>query len=128
MLGVVSKWLHKDLNLLIYDEPTKGIDISAKEDIFNNDDKSAIGAGQALKKAGTKDKVYVIGLGGSIDGLQAIKEGLIDRTTYMSVVEEGYLAMETAVKYLNGEEVSLATEIMQVEVNKDNVEGLKGEW
>ncbi|SJV32939.1 sugar ABC transporter ATP-binding protein [Clostridioides difficile] len=32
---VVSKWLEKDLDLIIYDEPTKGIDIAAKEDIFN---------------------------------------------------------------------------------------------
>lgn len=31
---VVSKWLDQDLELLIYDEPTKGIDIAAKEDIF----------------------------------------------------------------------------------------------
>jgi ribose transport system ATP-binding protein len=33
---VVSKWLGQDLDLIIYDEPTKGIDISAKEDIFRN--------------------------------------------------------------------------------------------
>lgn len=31
---VVSKWLGQDLDLIIYDEPTKGIDIAAKEDIF----------------------------------------------------------------------------------------------
>jgi len=33
---VVSKWLEKDLRVLIFDEPTKGIDIRAKEDIFNS--------------------------------------------------------------------------------------------
>lgn len=32
---VVSKWLKQDLDLIIYDEPTKGIDIAAKEDIFH---------------------------------------------------------------------------------------------
>lgn len=31
---VVSKWLQQDMDLIIYDEPTKGIDIAAKEDIF----------------------------------------------------------------------------------------------
>ncbi len=31
---VVSKWLDRNMELLIYDEPTKGIDIAAKEDIF----------------------------------------------------------------------------------------------
>lgn len=32
---VVSKWLDQDMDLLIYDEPTKGIDIAAKGDIFS---------------------------------------------------------------------------------------------
>lgn len=32
---VVSKWLEQKLDLIFYDEPTKGIDIAAKEDIFN---------------------------------------------------------------------------------------------
>lgn len=33
---VVSKWLNQDMDLIIYDEPTKGIDIAAKEDIFHS--------------------------------------------------------------------------------------------
>lgn len=32
---VVAKWLGKDLRVLIFDEPTKGIDVRAKEDIFS---------------------------------------------------------------------------------------------
>ena len=32
---VVSKWLNQEMDLIIYDEPTKGIDIRAKEDIFH---------------------------------------------------------------------------------------------
>lgn len=31
---VVSKWMDMDMEILIFDEPTKGIDVSAKEDIF----------------------------------------------------------------------------------------------
>lgn len=96
--------------------------------IFCQDDNSATGAGQALKEAGMKDKVKVIGLGGSKDGLQAIKDKTIDATTYMSAVEEGALAIETAVKYLKGEKVEPVTEIMQVEVNDSNVDTFKGEW
>ena len=107
-------------------------DLIQKKMEFNvvicQDDNSATGAGQALKEAGMKEDVKVIGLGGSKDGLQAVKDGVIDGTTYMSAVEEGHLAIETSVKYLNGEKVEPVTEIRQVEVNKDNVDTFKGEW
>lgn len=96
--------------------------------VICQDDNSATGAGQALKEAGLKDRIKVIGLGGSIDGLQAVKAGLIDGTTYMSAVEEGRTAIETAVKFLKGETVAPVTEIKQVEVNRDNVDTFKGEW
>lgn len=96
--------------------------------IFCQDDNSAIGAGKALEEAGMKDKVKVIGLGGSIDGLQALKDGTVDATTFMSATEEGRLALETAYKFLNGETVSPVTELKQVEVGKDNVDTFKGEW
>lgn len=96
--------------------------------IICQDDNSAIGAGQALKEAGLKADVKVVGLGGSRDGLQAIKDGLIDGTTYMSAVGEGYLAIQTINNYLNGEAVEPVTEIEQVEANKENVNTFKGEW
>lgn len=107
-------------------------DLIQKKTEFNivicQDDNSATGAGQALKEAGIKEDVKVIGLGGSKDGLQAVKDGLLDGTTYMSAVEEGRIAIETSVKYLNGGKVEPVTEIKQVEVNKDNVDTFKGEW
>lgn len=96
--------------------------------IFCQDDNSAIGAGKALEEAGIKNKVKVIGLGGSIDGLQALKDGTIDATTFMSAEEEGRLAIETAYKFLNGETITEVVELKQVEVNKDNVDTFKGEW
>ena len=72
-------------------------DLIQKKMEFNvvicQDDNSATGAGQALKEAGMKEEVKVIGLGGSKDGLQAVKDGVIDGTTYMSAVEEGHLAI-----------------------------------
>ncbi|EQG58050.1 sugar ABC transporter substrate-binding protein [Clostridioides difficile] len=79
-------------------------DLIQKKTDFNviicQDDNSATGAGQALKDAGLKDKVKVIGLGGSKDGLKAITDGLIDGTTYMSAVEEGGLVIEKALNSL----------------------------
>lgn len=107
-------------------------DLIQKKTEFNivicQDDNSATGAGQALQEAGLKDKIKVVGLGGSKDGLAAVKNGVIDGTTYMSAVEEGRVAIETAVKFLKGETVEPVTEIKQVEVNKENADSFKGEW
>lgn len=33
---VIAKWIDQELKALIYDEPTKGIDIAAKEDVFGS--------------------------------------------------------------------------------------------
>ena len=46
----------------------------------------------------------------------------------MSAVEEGVKTIETAAKTLKGEKVSPVTQIIQVEVNKANVDTFKGEW
>ena len=32
---VIAKWLYRDCNVLIFDEPTKGIDVGAKFEIYN---------------------------------------------------------------------------------------------
>ena len=31
---VIAKWLHRDCDVLIFDEPTKGIDVGAKSEIY----------------------------------------------------------------------------------------------
>lgn len=33
--GVLAKWLQRDCEILIFDEPTRGIDIGAKQEIYN---------------------------------------------------------------------------------------------
>lgn len=120
-----SNWEKEEALRIVEDVIQKGTEFDI---VICQDDNSATGAGQALEEAGLKDEVFVTGLGGSKDGLQAIKDGLVDGTTYMSAVEEGKLAIETAVKYLNGGQVAAVTEIKQVEVTKDNVDDFQGEW
>ena len=78
--------------------------------------------------AGLKDKVYVVGLGGSIDGMKAMEEGLIDGNTFMSAKEEGFMAIEACYKHLNGEELGIRTVLTQVEVNKENMSEFTPEW
>jgi len=71
---VVSKWLNQEINLMIYDEPTKGIDISAKEDIFHTiEEFSSQGVGVIFISSDLEevlriaDRVLVV-RGGSIVG------------------------------------------------------------
>ncbi|GAA4295870.1 sugar ABC transporter substrate-binding protein [Anaerocolumna aminovalerica] len=120
-----SNWEKEQALKIVEDLIQKNMEFNI---VICQDDNSATGAGQALIEAGLKDKVKVVGLGGSKDGLKAISDGVIDGTTYMSAVEEGKVAIETAVKYLKGEKVEPVTEIKQVEVNKDNASEFKGEW
>lgn len=120
-----ANWDKEEAMSITEDLIQKGTDINL---FFCQDDGMAAGVGQVLKEAGLKDKIKVIGLGGSIQGLQALKDGLMDANTYMSAEEEGYKAIETCVRYLNGEDVETLTLLKQVEVNTDNVDEFKGEW
>ncbi len=120
-----SNWAKEEALKIVEDIIQKGTEFDI---VICQDDNSATGAGQALEEAGLKDKIFVTGLGGSIDGLQAVRDGKIDGTTYMSAVEEGRMAIEIGVKYLKGETVDPVTEIKQVEVIQDNVDDFEGEW
>jgi len=81
----------------------------------------AIAAAMALEEAGVTG-VYVTGLEYAKELVPYIKDGVVTASTYFSVVEEGYKAVEVTGKYLNGEEVPQFVEIKHIIVNKDNVD------
>ena len=118
-------WSKETALSTIEDLIASGLDFNV---VFCQDDGMAAGAGQALKEAGKKDDVYVIGIGGSKDGMQAMRDGLIDGDTFMSAVEEGQMAVEVCAKYLNGEKIEEKTVITQVEVTLDNIDEFTPEW
>lgn len=121
----VANWSKEEAMSIIEDCISSGLDFNL---VFCHDDGMAAGAGQALQEAGLKDKVKVIGIGGSKDGLQAMRDGMIDGDTFMSAVEEGYKAIEACNAYLNGEDVPERTELKQVEVTIDNIDEFEPEW
>ncbi|MCD6545103.1 MAG: sugar ABC transporter substrate-binding protein [Thermotogae bacterium] len=86
----------------------------------------AIAAAMALKEKGIDD-VYVIGLEFAKEIIPYIESGEVYATTYFSVVEEGYKAVETAYKYLSGEEVPEYVLIEQTIVTKDNLKNFEPE-
>lgn len=120
-----ANWDKEEAMSITEDLIQKGTDIDL---FFCQDDGMATGVGQVLEEAGVRDKIKVIGLGGSIQGLQALKDGYMDANTYMSAEEEGHTAIETCVRYLKGEDVEKLTLLKQVEVNQENVDDFKGEW
>ena len=86
----------------------------------------AIAASMALKERGISD-VYVLGLEYARELVPYIESGDVYATTYFSVVEEGYKAVEAAHKYLTGQEVPKFVEIKQIIVTKDNVKEFEPE-
>jgi ribose transport system substrate-binding protein len=90
--------------------------------VFCQYDGMALGALQAIEAAGKTGKIAVVGIDGTKAGLEAIKEGKMYGTTWISPVEQGKLGVEYAVKYLQGETILDFVQVNQIRVTKENVD------
>jgi len=86
----------------------------------------AIAAAMALENAGITD-VYVTGLEYAKELVPYIEDGRVTASTYFSVVEEGYKAVEVTANHLKGEEVPQFVEIKHIIVTQDNVDEFEPE-
>ncbi|TFB98728.1 D-ribose ABC transporter substrate-binding protein [Cryobacterium adonitolivorans] len=88
--------------------------------IFAENDEMALGAIQALgDRAGSE--VMVVGFDGTSDGLTAISDGSLYATVAQQPAELGKLAIELAVKAINGDKVEATVPVEVVSVTKTNV-------
>ncbi|WP_394019691.1 D-ribose ABC transporter substrate-binding protein [Anaerococcus cruorum] len=71
--------------------------------VFSQNDEMALGASEAIKASG-KD-IVVVGFDGNNDAISAVEDGSISATVAQQPKEMGKLAIETAIKYLKGEQV-----------------------
>lgn len=71
--------------------------------VFAQNDEMALGALEAIQAA--KKDITVIGFDATDDALKAIKDGKLAASVAQKPEEIGKIAIETAVKYLNGEKV-----------------------
>lgn len=71
--------------------------------VFCQNDEMALGASEAVKASG-KD-VTIVGFDGNDDAIKAVEEGSLSATVAQKPQEMGKLAIETALKYLKGEQV-----------------------
>jgi ribose transport system substrate-binding protein len=90
--------------------------------VYTHEDEIALGAIKALQEAGRLEGVLVIGDGGSTNALNAIKEGTMAATATYSPIDFGYVAVETAMQYLNGGTIDKVVEFTGSMITQDNID------
>ncbi|HIJ52921.1 MAG TPA: sugar ABC transporter substrate-binding protein [Planctomycetes bacterium] len=95
--------------------------------IYAHGDNFAIAAAQVCKKAGRAD-IKVVGMGGSQEMLEAIKQGLVTGTSYQQPEEEGRSAIRLAVRYLDGEKLEKSYPVECPPVTAKNADKFKGQF
>jgi ABC-type sugar transport system substrate-binding protein len=95
--------------------------------IYVHGDPQAIAAANACQAAGRND-IAVVGMGGSIAAIEAIKQGKLTGTCYQCPEEEGRSGIRLAVGYLKGEKLEKRHPIPCPPVTKDNVGQFKGQF
>jgi ribose transport system substrate-binding protein len=95
--------------------------------VYAHGDNFAIAAAQVSHKAGRTD-IKVVGMGGSREMIEAIKEGLVTGTSYQQPEQEGRSGIRLAVSYLNGEKLERSYPIECPPITKGNAHKFKGQF
>ena len=96
--------------------------------LYSHDDNMAIGAIQAIKAAGRLKDIPVISISGTIEGYAAVTSGEMLSTVSQPPDWEGMMAVQAAVKSLNGEKLEKWIKTPISQVSKENVSQFKGVW
>lgn len=95
--------------------------------VYAHGDPYAIAAADACIQAGRKD-VAVVGMGGSVEAIEAIKAGKITGTSFQQPEEEGRNAIRLAIRFLKGEKLEKQYLISCPAITKDNADKFKGQF
>ncbi len=95
--------------------------------IYAHGDNFAIAAAQVCQKAGRSD-IKAVGMGGSVEMIEAIKQELVTGTSYQQPDEEGRSAIRLAVKYLDGEKLDKTYPITCPAITAENAGEFKGQF
>lgn len=106
-LEVVAKqastmWMQDEGFAIAQDMLTRFPDITV---FFGRADALALGAAQAVQVANVPQDVMVVGFDGDVAGLEAVRDGVLNATMTQQTQLMGRLAVESALKMINGEEV-----------------------
>lgn len=126
-------------------DPTKAVDITQAllqghpdvDVLLTQDDYTALAALGVIEEQGRSDQIKVIGIGGSVDGVEAIADGRMHGTVHHSPTNDATLAVQTLVKIIRGEEGDIEVDttgdrptvvVDTVQVTKENAAENPGEW
>jgi len=90
--------------------------------VIAENDEMAIGAMQAVEAQNLDKKIWIIGVDGLVDAINAIKDGTMDCTFLQNASGQARGAVETMAKILNGEQYEKEVWIPFQEINADNVD------
>ncbi|MGI6153206.1 MAG: substrate-binding domain-containing protein [Christensenellaceae bacterium] len=100
-----------------------GGDIDA---VIAENDEMALGAIQALEASGLADDVVVVGVDGLSDAITSIANGMLDCTYLQDGEGQGSMAVEVAVRILNGGTVDSTYMIPWAQITSENVADFEG--
>src|SRR5436309_2624804 len=89
--------------------------------VYGANDEMALGAIQAIKEAGREKEMFAVGNDGIADAIAAVKDGSLAATNGIPAFIQGYAAMATAIKHLQGTKVCDKILEKSVLITKDNV-------
>ncbi|MBW7991175.1 MAG: sugar ABC transporter substrate-binding protein [Planctomycetes bacterium] len=95
--------------------------------VYAHGDNFAIAAAQVCQKVGRTD-IKIVGMGGSKEAIEAIKQGILTGTSYQQPEEEGRSAIRLAVKYLQGEKLDKAYPVSCPPITRENADQFKGQF
>lgn len=96
--------------------------------VFGHDDNTAAAAAEVFVAAGRTD-IITVGTGGTINGLKAIKDGLMYGTMDQSPTTDAQQALKFALMLAAGEALAEKRNIIPMpKITADNVGDFKGEW
>lgn len=90
--------------------------------VYAANDEMALGAAQAIESAGKTDEIFVMGNDGTDEALEAVSKGTLGATNGTPGYIQGYIAVDLAVRHLNGEEIPAVISERNTVIDKSNLD------
>jgi len=95
--------------------------------VYAHGDMFALAASEACRQIG-RPEVATVGMGGSKEAIQAIRDGRLTGTSFQQPEQEGRRAVQLAVKALGGEKLEKAYPIECPPITKENADQFEGQF